>query len=730
MNGKHLIFFVGAYNTLDLFSNELEREFQSFGYETMQYDISHPEESLKRLSSFLQKPVTAVITFNNLGCNMQLVPGYNVWDQFGIFCINILVDHPSFYKPGLDAAPRLSAVLCIDQNHMRYMQRFYPSIPITGFLPHGGSDRSPAGPKPIRERTVDVLYAGGLSKNFLNNIMPDFSKYKDFDAKSIADAAYGLLIAHPEKTGEAAIEEVLAANGICLPDEQLCGLISDLRYVEGLAVSYYREAAVRTLVEHGIHVALYGNGWENCEWIDSPFVTCHQQVPMEEILDIMQDSKIVLNTMTWFKAGAHERIFDGMLAGAVVVTDSSQYLKEEFSNDEFVMFELTEIDCLAQTVTGLLQHPDQMQAIADRGLSAAKERHTWGHRACELESDLISTLTPDLANADAPADLAGAAYQAPSSWDMQIAVSTDLKYARYLYVMLVSLFENNRQRPITVWLLTADLTDKDEYGRAFHALAEQYGNTLHILLIDRTTLPADVPSSNEFPLEVYFRLALPDLLPPEADRVLYLDADIIVHGSLDELYDMDFAGHSLVACHDMAAMSNEYAKVSPLFSAFSDTEDFVYFNSGVLLMNLKKMRSHGTTFSFFVQKAAELKEQLIFFDQDLLNMVYYKDTLFADHILYNLPAYGVYHAGVSYETVKERNIILHYTGVKPWDHKRPRHPLELFWWDYARLTPYYTGLLEDVVLGEVHSGYLEQKLVSLEQINAEALALLKKLSTR
>ena len=63
----------------------------------------------------------------------------------------------------------------------------------------------------------------------------------------------------------------------------------------------------------------------------------------------MNDAKIVLNTMTWFKAGAHDRIFNGMLAKAVVVTDDSTYLRREFTDGrELVMFRRQELGTLPE----------------------------------------------------------------------------------------------------------------------------------------------------------------------------------------------------------------------------------------------------------------------------------------------------------------------------------------------------------------------------------------------
>lgn len=396
MEQKRLIIFVGVYDTLDIFAYELQHEFERMGYEILLFDSSKSQESLAKLAVFTQKPVKAVLTFNNLGYNMEIVPGKNIWDELGIFCINILMDHPFCYKRALDASPRNAAVLCTDRNHMRYVQRYYPKIPVTGYLPHAGVDREQC-IKQIADRSIDVIYAGGLSREFAQNVLPDFSKYTAFDAKKIADDAYELLLERPEKTTEAAIEEVLLASGIHLEESELCQVIADLHYVDLLVASYYRELVVKTLVEQGVRVHLYGYGWEACSWIHNPNLIYGGRVSAEEIVEKMQDAKIVLSTMTWFKDGTHDRVFNGMLAGAVAVTDSSIYMKEEFpeiagKEQKLVMFELSEIANLSIRIKELLTDQKHMQQIADAGFSYAKEHHTWQNRARELEEDLLSQL--------------------------------------------------------------------------------------------------------------------------------------------------------------------------------------------------------------------------------------------------------------------------------------------------------------------------------------------------
>lgn len=395
MKGR-LIFFVGVYDTLDIFSYELQREFEGMGFDIMLFDTAKMQQSLTELSAFIRSPVTAVITFNNLGYNMELSKGHNIWDELGIFCVNILMDHPFCYKPALDASPKKAVVLCTDRNHMRYIQRFYPQIPIAGFLPHAGICRKKPFKK-IEERVIDVLYAGGLSRDFVKNVMPDFQKYKDFNAQEIAEQAYHMLIRNPYMTTEEVIEKTLDMEGISVTENKLCEIIADLHYIDLLAASYYREKIVQVLVEHGIRVHLFGSGWDSCSWIGNSNLIYGGRVSAEEIIGYMREAKIVLNTMTWFKDGTHDRVFNGMLAGAVSLTDSSIYMKEEFPDQgieqqKLVMFELGEIEKLPHIVKQLLEDSDWMQQIADRGRMYAEQYHTWKYRAMELEKDLLSSL--------------------------------------------------------------------------------------------------------------------------------------------------------------------------------------------------------------------------------------------------------------------------------------------------------------------------------------------------
>ena len=277
--------------------------------------------------------------------------------------------------------PETAVILCTDRNHVKYIRRFFKNIHQTDFLPHAGVELGHKH-KPLNDRNIDVLYAGALPIYTVAKMIPDLHSIPEVDGEHMMQSVLGELVQHPEQTTEQAIEAYVKTVRGDISDGRLQEIIVKMRFLDSYATSFFREQAVRILVESGIHVTAYGVGWDQCEWSDNPYLTYGGKVPAPQILPLMNDSKIVLNTMTWFKAGAHDRIFNGMLAGAVVVTDDSTYLRRTFTDGkELVMFSLKELQTLPEQVFDLFGHISHMQEITDCGYHAAKEEHTWKNRA-------------------------------------------------------------------------------------------------------------------------------------------------------------------------------------------------------------------------------------------------------------------------------------------------------------------------------------------------------------
>lgn len=291
------------------------------------------------------------------------------------------MDHPFHYEKPLRLAPETSVVLCTDRNHVKYIRRYFKNIRQVDFLPHAGVELG-SRHKPLSERGIDVLYAGALPIYTVAKMIPDLSSIPEVDGQQMAGDVLAELVHHPDRTTEEVIEEYLRDRRSDIPDERVQEIIVQMRFIDSYATSFFREQAVRILVENGIRVTAYGTGWDQCEWSGSPYLDYRGKVLAPEILPFMNDAKIVLNTMTWFKAGAHDRIFNGMLAKAVVVTDDSTYLRREFTDGrELVMFRRQELGTLPERVFDLFGHLERAQEIADCGYAAARDGHTWKSRA-------------------------------------------------------------------------------------------------------------------------------------------------------------------------------------------------------------------------------------------------------------------------------------------------------------------------------------------------------------
>ena len=400
-----IIFFKGIYDTLDLFSDHLQEAFEQLGFKTFVYHAGNEVQSKDELLAMLKKEKGgyAVVAFNNLGYNLDMAlsengeisadavepkaacigeraENVNVWEYYQIPYIDILMDHPFHFERPLKGMPSTAVLLCVDRNHVKYIRRYYKNIRQVDFLPHAGIELGKKH-KPLQDRKIDVLYAGALPIYTVAKMIPDLPEMYGVDTAKMMPEILRELVIHPDKTTEQVIEEYVSANGRCLEEEELRQLIVHMRFIDSYATSFYREQAVRILVENGIEVTTYGVGWNQCEWSDNPYLKYAGKVLAPQVLPLMNDSKIVLNTMTWFKAGAHDRIFNGMLAGAVVATDDSTYMNRTFTDGkELVMFKRTELGTLPERICDLFGHLSRAQEIADCGYKVANTEHTWKNR--------------------------------------------------------------------------------------------------------------------------------------------------------------------------------------------------------------------------------------------------------------------------------------------------------------------------------------------------------------
>ena len=384
---KKIMLFEGDIETQGYFSRQLALGFEELGHETFMFDLSKPYVSTEKFFRFFEKENTVLVNFNFHGMSGEDYfldeNDRSMWDALDIPSYNIVVDHPMYYHHFLEKVPKNYHHVSIDRNHDKYMQRFFPEIRRISFLPLAGTRLNPNKSNvPIEYRKYDVMMVGNYCapKTFEKFITRIDDEYTAFYYGMIDD-----LLANPDRTVEAVAEAHLRDELNEVPEDELKKALAAMTFID-LYVRYtIRGRAMQELADGGIKVHVFGDGWERLKCKHPENLIVMNNLDSVGCLKKLCQTKISLNVMPWFKDGAHDRIFNSMLNGAVCMTDSSVYLDSILHDGiDCSIYSLTQMDRLPEIARALLANPDKMQSIADEGYELAQAGHTWTHRARQL----------------------------------------------------------------------------------------------------------------------------------------------------------------------------------------------------------------------------------------------------------------------------------------------------------------------------------------------------------
>ena len=266
---------------------------------------------------------------------------------------------------------------------------------------------------------------------------------------------------------------------------------------------------------------------------------------------------------------------------------------------------------------------------------------------------------------------------------IRLLVSLDERYLPQLKVLLTSAALNCPETRLDLYLLHSGIPDSA--WEPFYRWSERHGGRFTPIRVGDDLFQA-APVSRQYPREMYYRLLAGELLPGTVGRVLYLDPDILVINPLRPLWELDLAGRMFAA----AAHTGKTELANSVNQVRLGT-NHNYYNSGVLLIDLDAARrwiDPAALFAFTKKHAREL----LFPDQDLLNMLYGERVLALDDAVWNYDArnfnnYYLRSGGdCDMDWVLTHTAVLHFCGkAKPWKpgYRRRFGPL---YKHYMRLT--------------------------------------------
>lgn len=256
---------------------------------------------------------------------------------------------------------------------------------------------------------------------------------------------------------------------------------------------------------------------------------------------------------------------------------------------------------------------------------------------------------------------------------MNLAFLIDDNYAEQLAVTLASILKNDRHgTKFNVYVLDTGISEANKAK-----ISETKGNYEISFISVNPSMFENFPTTYHLKTLNYARLLLPSLV--NRSRILFLDCDLLVLDDLVEFYNTDFDGN--YACVVRERLTNE----PHIQTQIKKLEVQNYFNAGVMLLNLDKMRANNIE-DKSLKFAQEEPEKILLLDQCVLNHVFQDKVKFVDK-KWN------YQHKLNKSPKPKKAAIIHFVG---WE--KPffgfAHPYENMYYKYLKLTTYKISFYE------------------------------------
>ena len=273
---------------------------------------------------------------------------------------------------------------------------------------------------------------------------------------------------------------------------------------------------------------------------------------------------------------------------------------------------------------------------------------------------------------------------------MNIFFCVNNAYAEQLLVTIISILENNNmERNIVFHVLSSDFSDKNK--TIFKDTLKKYQNfkikyiNIDIKHFDNFDLKNNIKYIS---VETYYRYIIADIAP-NLNKALYLDADLVVNGNLNELYDIDLENNYCAGVKDKFIEETDYKNTLGL------SPNETYINAGVLLLNLSRMRKDNVS-EKLLSNTNKLAEQIEYQDQDIINITFRGQIKEVDS-RYNFTGSNV----IREKSKIKEAIIIHYTGpIKPWN-ENCKHKLRNLWKNYYNRMLVLQGRNKETVVDKI-----------------------------
>ncbi|NGX58070.1 MAG: hypothetical protein K940chlam3_00971 [Chlamydiae bacterium] len=367
-----------SYKVLHYITEMIAAALVKQGIQTRLFDSKIASDPMKFIGMVLSDKPDCTFSINGL---LPDAEGNFLCDMLGVPHVAYLLNSPQYFFSMVKSPNTI--MCCVDQFHVRFLKLFGDTHVL--FLPNAaeaGIEYDPA-----EKRSYDaVMLASYLDPDEARKKWPE--KYSS-DICQVLDEAAEMTLSRSQISFIEAFSECMkspvAQKRVDPKDVNYQEVFNDLEdYIRGQD----RLEILHAIKDVEIHV--FGEGdWEGFTSKTKSKIIPHGSVPFLEVLDIMKQSKVVLNSTPQLKYGGHERFYSSYMCGALPITAQYPFIEQEYqSGESAIYYQPPNWGDVNEQVHHYLENPNERMAIVDKGRHITHEKNTWDNRIRTLLAEL------------------------------------------------------------------------------------------------------------------------------------------------------------------------------------------------------------------------------------------------------------------------------------------------------------------------------------------------------
>lgn len=309
------------------------------------------------LEQYINKKYDAVLDFNSKLPRLIMDDDSYYLDNIDAPFYNFILDHPLYHHTTLSCKLNNYHVFSIDENHCKYVRKYYPWIKDASQINLGAEQVAESD---ISKKESNILFMGTYRNPdvYMQSILQSKDEDK-CDMLSMIDIITGN-------------DEITIENSINKEPKSL--ILNKYYLVEMYIRNFYRKKLIDTLVDNKFPVKIVGEWWDKYDKSDR--INLQKPVAFEQSLDMIAKSRILADSSPFFKMGVHDRVYAGMANNTVVMTDSNKY-RENILNGIAQMYHLNDIDDICIKADKLLNDTAYYENLVYNAHKEYEYNYTW-----------------------------------------------------------------------------------------------------------------------------------------------------------------------------------------------------------------------------------------------------------------------------------------------------------------------------------------------------------------